>query len=547
MKASRRTRGRILVPLFIGALGAVGTLLMWARAQEEHRAQLTASLTAVADANRGAMQRQLEQHMNALHNLATYWQLYGLNDPDAWRFDTQMVLAHFPGVAWVGWVDRDSEDVRFASRSPGRAMPDQYVSEARARLVVPGTDSGFSDVGDGVQVYRAVRTPAGRVGMLVAELSPNSIVADVGFEVTRVLAFVVRRADGQAILSSGRPAPDAPAWLQIRRILFLLPGKEWTVEYAPTHDYLASTGSRWADYFLFTGILLSLALGAIVYQILRLREYSGVLAEANRALDAQVRQLSERDRELSRMNQELESRVVSRTAELHEALRELETFSHSLSHDLRSPVGAVINFTAILEEDYGGQLGEEGLRLLSRIRSSADSAVRLLNELVQLTWVGQGELERSELDMTELARSAFAEALTGDRAASGAELELEPLPRAYADPTLVPRVFANLFSNALKYSRGQDVRRVRVTGSASGAESVYCVADNGIGFDPALAHTLFEPFKRLHPAAEFEGAGLGLAIAAKIVRRQGGRMWAESDGQSGASVFFSLPAARNGA
>jgi signal transduction histidine kinase len=424
-------------------------------------------------------------------------------------------------------------------------MPLTCVAQARARLALPGTDSGFSDAGDGVQVYRTARTPTGRVGMLVAELSPSNIVADVGFEITHDLAFVVRRADGQPLLSSGKPAPDAPSWLHLQRTLFLLPGKEWTVEYAPTHEYLVAAGSRWADYFLLTGILLSLALGAIVYQILRLREYSGQLADANRALDAQVRELSERDRQLSRMNLELESRVTSRTAELHEALRELETFSHSLSHDLRSPVGAVINFTAILEEDYGRQLGEEGMRLLSRIRGSADSAVRLLNELVQLTWVGQGELERSEIDMTEVARSAFAEALSGDRAPSTAELELEPLPRAYADATLVPRVFSNLFSNALKYSRGQEVRRVRVTGSESNGESVYCVTDNGIGFDPALAGALFEPFKRLHSASEFEGTGLGLAIAAKIVRRQGGRVWAESDGKSGASVFFALPAARS--
>jgi signal transduction histidine kinase len=540
-RANRKT----LVPLFIGVLGAAGTLLMWARAQEEHRSQLTASLTAVADANRGAMQRQLEQHMNAVHNLATYWQLYGLNDPDAWRFDSRMVLAHFPGVAWVGWVDRDSEDVRIAPRTAGQEIPQTCVAQARARLAAPGTDSGFSDAGDGVQVYRAVRTPTGRVGMLVAELSPNNIVADVGFEITRDLAFVVRRGDGQPVLSSGNAASDAPGWLQIRRTLFLLPGKEWTVEYSPTHDYLAATGSRWADYFLLTGLLLSLALGAIVYQIMRLREYSSELARANRALDAQVRELSGRDRELSRMNLELETRVASRTMELQEALRELETFSHSLSHDLRSPVGAVINFTAILEEDYGPQLGEEGMRLLSRIRSSADSAVRLLNELVQLTWVGQGELERVEIDMTELARGAFAEAVSGDKSDTGAQIEMEPLPRAWADPAMISRVFANLFSNALKFSRERQVRQVRVTGVESEGESVYCIADNGIGFDPALASTLFEPFKRLHSALEFEGTGLGLAIAAKVVRRQGGRIWAESDGQTGASVYFSLPAVRS--
>ncbi|MBI5836686.1 MAG: hypothetical protein HZB25_05535 [Candidatus Eisenbacteria bacterium] len=539
-----RFRRRLAVALLVGAMGAVATLGIWFRAREDRRSQVTAGLTSIAEANRGAMQRQLQLHVNALHNLATYWQLYGLNDPDAWRFDTQMVLSHFPGVAWVGWVDRDSEDVRIASRTAGQSMPLARILDARARLVVPGTDNGFSDAGEGVQVYRAVRTPAGRVGMMVAELNPNSVVADVGFEITRQLAFTVRRADGQVLISSGLPAEEAPEWMNIRRVLFLSPGKEWIVEYRPTREYVGSTGSRWEDYFLFTGLLLSLALAAIVFQILRLREYSGELAAANRSLDARVRELSERDRELSRMNLELESRVAQRTAELHEALRELETFSHSLSHDLRSPVGAVINFAEILEEDHGQALGEEGLRLTSRIRSSAGAAVRLLNELVQLTWVGQGELERKDVDMTAVARGAFAEALSGDGAPAPAELELGDLPRAHADPDFVPRVFANLFSNALKYSRGRPLRKVRVSGAVSGGECVYSVADNGIGFDPPLAGTLFEPFKRLNASNEYEGTGLGLAIAAKIIRRQGGRMWAESDGKTGATFHFTLPAVR---
>jgi hypothetical protein len=279
---------------------------------------------------------------------------------------------------------------------------------------------------------------------------------------------------------------------------------------------------------------------------MRLREYSSVLSDANRALDTQVRELQARDSELSRVNQDLETRVAKRTYELEDTLRDLETFSHSVSHDLRSPIGAVLNLVAILEEDYGGHIDEEGMRLLARIRNSAHSAVRLLNELVQLTWAGSSAEERKSIEMTQVARAAFSDAITGDTDGAQVQFETAELPRAQGDPALIERVFTNLFSNALKYTRGQESRKIYVLGSPGFGENTYVVSDNGIGFDPEQAARLFEPFRRLHSGGQYEGTGLGLAIAAKIVRRHGGRMWAESDGSSGARFSFTLPADRNG-
>src|SRR5262249_40933211 len=139
-----------------------------------------------------------------------------------------------------------------------------------------------------------------------------------------------------------------------------------------------------------------------------------------------------------------------------DTLRDLETFSHSVSHDLRSPIGTVLNLVAVIEEDYARRIDDEGLRLLGRIRASANSAVRLLNELMQLTWAGQGGDTRKPVEMTQVARSAYSDVVSGDPDPGRVRFETEDLPPAIGDPALIGRVFSNLFSNALKYTRGQE-------------------------------------------------------------------------------------------
>ncbi len=227
--------------------------------------------------------------------------------------------------------------------------------------------------------------------------------------------------------------------------------------------------------------------------------------------------------------------------ELREAVSELEAFNHSVSHDLRSPIAAVLNYSAIMEQDFRDQLGEEGLRLLRRIRASGESASRLLDQLVQFVWAGRDGGERLHVDMTSLAREAYAEVSAGSEEATQVQFEFADLPPAQGSVALIGRVFHNLFSNAVKYTRGRDRRRIEVAGEAGEVENTYCVTDNGIGFDPRHGETVFQPFRRLDGARKIEGSGLGLAIAAKIVRRHGGRIWAESDGSSGARFCFTLP------
>jgi signal transduction histidine kinase len=547
-RARSKVRRRYFLPLLIALLGIFATTTAWVRARDDRVRQMRATFELVAETNRIAISRRIQFYFNAINNLARYWQLYGLQSPEEWRFQTGMLLQGYVAIDRIAWVDREGRSVRYLAQDSTETINPAFLEAAVQHQRSPGAPSVVEvpEGGGELQLYFQERTAEDSVGVLVAEMNPAAVVAGRIPTDTPLLAATVTGADGRLVYQLGKPAPRSPSSIGMKSVIPLPTGSEWTIRYQPTENYWQAMSSPWPNYFLITGLMLSLALGALAFQFMRLREYSSVLAEANRALDAQVRELQARDAELSRVNQDLETRVARRTYELEDTLRDLETFSHSVSHDLRSPIGAVLNLVAILEEDYSGRIDDEGMKLLGRIRNSAHSAVRLLNELVQLTWAGSSTEERKTIEMTAVARAAFSDAVTSDTDGAKVQFETNDLPRAQGDPALIERVFTNLFSNALKYTRGQENRRILVQGTEGAEENTYIVSDNGIGFDPEQASRLFEPFRRLHSGGKYEGTGLGLAIAAKIVRRHGGRMWAESDGANGARFSFTLPAERNG-
>lgn len=241
----------------------------------------------------------------------------------------------------------------------------------------------------------------------------------------------------------------------------------------------------------------------------------------------------------------VERAIRTGAAELREAMTDLEAFSHSISHDLRSPVGAVLNYATVIEEGYGNRLGVEGVRMLGRVRASAESAAGLLDQLVEVGTNGTEREPRRQVDMASLAREVQGEILAAGGDAGEVQFELRDLPPAWGSAALLRCVFRNLFNNAVKYTRGRGVRRIEVTGVAGDAENTYSVIDNGFGFEPSRRDALFEPSQRLNAARTLEGAGLGLAIVARIIRQHHGRIWAESDGSHGARFVFTLPAGGN--
>jgi len=235
---------------------------------------------------------------------------------------------------------------------------------------------------------------------------------------------------------------------------------------------------------------------------------------------------------------ELEARVQQRTAELEAVNKELEAFSYTVSHDLRAPLRAVDGFARIFEEDYGRYVDEEGRRLIGVIRDSSRRMGTLIDNLLAFSKLGRETLLPAPVDMTLLAAEAWVE-LAVDRAV---KCTLPALPQARGDRMLLKQVWTNLLSNAVKYSARRDQPRIEVSGERAGAELVYCVADNGTGFDMKYYGKLFGVFQRLHADTEYPGNGVGLATVQRIVLRHGGRAWAESAPGAGARFFFSLPA-----
>jgi light-regulated signal transduction histidine kinase (bacteriophytochrome) len=217
--------------------------------------------------------------------------------------------------------------------------------------------------------------------------------------------------------------------------------------------------------------------------------------------------------------------------------RELETFGYSIAHDLRAPLRAI---NGIIASAYGPGFDEEGRRLLTVVQSETRRMDQLIASLLTLSRIGRSSINPVALDMAGLVRSAFATAVEA-RPEGDIEFHIGQLPPASGDAALLRQVWENLLSNAVKFSARTAGAVIRVEGELRRSEAVYSVHDHGAGFDMHYADKLFGVFQRLHPAQEFEGNGIGLALVQRIVVMHGGRVWAAGEVGKGAVFYFSLP------
>jgi signal transduction histidine kinase len=244
--------------------------------------------------------------------------------------------------------------------------------------------------------------------------------------------------------------------------------------------------------------------------------------------------------EIFHMWQNLDNKVKERTMQLELVNKELEAFSYSVSHDLRTPLRAINGYSTMLKEDYQEKLDAEGNRIIGNVIANARMMGQLIDDLLAFSRLGKKELVSTTIDMQALATNAVNELLQQDLE-KDYQINIGLLPLAEADQGMIKQVLINLLGNAVKYSSKKPGPEIEIGSTDEQARTVYYVRDNGVGFDMAYADKLFGVFQRLHSQQEFEGTGVGLALVKRIIDKHKGEVWAEGLENIGATFYFSLP------
>ncbi len=338
-------------------------------------------------------------------------------------------------------------------------------------------------------------------------------------EVVRTSHAPVRYERGEMKRAAAAPVPGTP-WMVVAELpsrIIAAPARSYILTMAPIAALIVLVGALaawWGSRRLTSPLIgVTKAAEAIASGDLEQRVPQGRDDELGRL----ARSFNTMAEQVARSHHHLEAQVAQRTEALEGTNAELESFSYSVSHDLRAPLRAIHGFARILLEDHKAKLDPEAQRLLGVI----DQNTRRMGQLIDDLRRGEAERQRS------------------------LEIRIDPLPVARGDRALVRQIMSNLLQNAVKFTRGRDNARIEVGSRPDGDQTVYFVKDNGAGFDPRYADKLFGVFQRLHSAEQFEGTGVGLAIVKRIVQRHGGRVWAEGQLDQGATFYFTLPGEEN--
>lgn len=239
------------------------------------------------------------------------------------------------------------------------------------------------------------------------------------------------------------------------------------------------------------------------------------------------------------LNDELEHRVTERTVELRLSYKELEAFSYSVSHDLRTPLRAIDGFSRILSEEYESSLAPDAQRLINLVRSNAQMMGRLLDDLHNFLHIGRKPLRLKQIPLKKMIHQVLID-FQQMQANRKIDISIEDMPDCMADPGMLRIVIANLLSNAIKFTKSRPIAHISLGTVKSGDETCYFIRDDGVGFNMQYSEKIFAVFQRLHRADEYEGTGVGMAVVQRIIHKHGGRIWVESEPDKGTVFYFTL-------
>lgn len=302
----------------------------------------------------------------------------------------------------------------------------------------------------------------------------------------------------------------------------------------PSFKWIIEPDEKTRIDFLLATILFFIMGGITVRFVQRVLETQ----EALKIRETQYKQALE---EIRILNAELEQRVIDRTADLQSAVLELEKFSYTISHDLKSPLRAIDGYSKFIIEDYGSTLHNEVSEMIGNIQEICRDMIGLINKLLEYSITSKANLSKEPIQIKQIITIVFREFEVGN---SGRHMELVfegELPTLNVDKVLFKQVIANIISNAIKFSRDREVTKIQVGSSLVDNEYIFYIKDNGVGFDMKFSNKLFGIFQRLHRSQDFEGYGIGLATIKKILQKHGGRVWIEGVLNQGATVYFTLP------
>jgi light-regulated signal transduction histidine kinase (bacteriophytochrome) len=315
-----------------------------------------------------------------------------------------------------------------------------------------------------------------------------------------------------------------------------LPSKSYVLNVGPVHVIL-SVGAMGILVIFLLVILLGAAILFAAIASHRRRQAE----KANCVLRDEIRERKRAEEEVNQLNSDLENRVVERTEQLDASNKDLEAFSYSVAHDLRAPLRHINGFSKLLQDHLGTTLDATALRHLSSLRDSAKTMGQLIDDLLKMGRIGRQELACRPTDLNSLVESARLD-LEAECKGRQIDWRVGELPSLECDPGLMKLVLTNLLSNAVKYTQRHEKAIIEVGQVILDGATAIFVRDDGAGFDQRYSHKLFGVFQRLHATEEFEGTGIGLATVQRIIRKHGGRIWAEAEVDKGATFFFTLGA-----